>query len=254
MLLAADIGNTNVVVGIFDDGDLLATWRFETEHQKMADEWWALLATLAPREGIDLGRIDGVILASGVPVLTATFTEMARRRVGCEPIVVSAALDLGIGVLIDNPAEAGADRLANAVAARARYGGPAIVVDSGTATNFDVVSAEGDYIGGAIAPGVTIALRALTSRAARLTAVDLALPPRAIGRNTTHSVQSGTVFGYIALIEGLLQRITAELGQQPIVIGTGGLGRLFADHIPAIQVYEPNLTLIGLRLIYERVR
>lgn len=252
MLLAVDIGNTNVVVGVFA-GDVLRTaWRLETAHGKMPDEWWALLATLAGQDGIDTGQITGAILASGVPRLTTTFSEIIERRIGSRPIEVSAAIDLGIQVRTDNPAEVGPDRLANAVAAQARYACPAVVVDFGTATTLDVVSAEGDYLGGAIAPGVTVALEALTRRAARLSAVPLVPPPHAIGRNTTEAIQSGTVLGYLGLIEGLLTRVTAELPRQPTVIATGGLGALFAQHSAMIDAYEPNLTLHGLNLIYQR--
>lgn len=255
MLLAVDIGNTNVVVGIFDHGQMITGWRLETIRHRMPDEWWALLSVLAAQEaqGIDLRAIRGAVVASGVPTLTAAFSDLIHRRLGVDPVIVSAALDLGIRVRTDNPMEVGPDRLANAVAVHARYPGPSIVVDSGTATTFDVVSAEGDYLGGAIAPGVTVALDALTQRAARLSAVEIAVPPHAIGRNTTHSIQSGTVLGYIGLIEGLIARISAELGARPTVIATGGLGRIFVDHTPAIDAYEPDLTLIGLNLIYERL-
>lgn len=253
MLLAVDIGNTNVVVGIFDGDDLRTSWRLETQHGRMPDEWWALLATLAHQDGIDPRQLTGAILGSGVPRLTTAFADMVERRIGCRPIEVSAALDLGIRVLTDNPYEVGADRLVNAVAAHARYRCPAVVVDFGTATTLDVVSAEGDYLGGAIAPGVMIALEALTGRAARLSAVELAIPPHAIGRNSAQAIQSGTVLGYLGLIEGLLARVSDELGATPTVIATGGLGAIFADHSSLIQFYEPDLTLIGLNLVYRRV-
>jgi type III pantothenate kinase len=219
----------------------------------MPDEWWATLSVLARDEGIDLHQLTGSILASVVPRLTETFVEMIERRIGRPPIIVSARLDLGIPVRIDNPFEVGADRLADAVAAEARHGSPAVVVDFGTGTNFDVVSPDGAYIGGAIAPGVKLALEALTGNAARLTAVELTLPPAAIGHNTIHAVQSGTVLGYLGLVEGLLARIERELGAKPTVIATGGLGGIFAAHSAAIDTYEPDLTLEGLRLIYGRV-
>lgn len=254
MLLAVDIGNTNVVVGIFDREELVTSWRFETEWGKMPDEWWALLATLAGQEGIDLGRLDGAVLGSGVPRLTTAFTEMIVQRLGAPPVEVSAAIELPIRVRTDYPLEVGPDRLENAVAAHARGGGPWVIVDFGTATTLDVVSAEGDYLGGPIAPGILVAMEALTGRAARLSAVPLAMPKRAIGRNTIECIQAGTVLGYIGLIEGLLARIAAELGEAPKVIATGGLGDLFATNTPAIHAYEPDLTLIGLRLIYEYVR
>lgn len=253
MLLAVDIGNTNIVVGIFQGDRLLTSWRFETDRARMADEWWALLTTLAAGDRIDLRGIEGAIVASGVPQLATTFQELITQRLGREPIQVSAALDLGIRVRVDNPMEVGADRLANAVAAHHRDPGAWVVVDFGTATTLDVVSPEGDYLGGAIAPGVLVALEALTARAARLHAVDLVIPERAIGRNTRQAIQSGTMLGYLGLIEGLLARVSAELGETPNVIATGGLGRLFLSHSPAIPAYDPDLTLTGLRLIYQRL-
>ena len=253
MLLAIDIGNTNVVAGVFDGERLVTSWRFQTDWEKMPDEWWTLLLTLAANDGIDVHGIHGAIVGSGVPRLTFTFRQMIKQRIGLEPVQVSAAIDLGIRVRTDNPMEVGPDRLANAVAAHARYPGPSVVVDFGTATTLDVVSVEGDYLGGAIAPGITVALEALTRRAARLSEVDLALPPHAIGRNTRQSLQSGTVLGYMGLIEGLLTRITAELGAEPTVIATGGLGGLFARHMPIIQGYDPDLTLVGLNLIHRHL-
>ncbi|HVX28835.1 MAG TPA: type III pantothenate kinase [Nitrolancea sp.] len=254
MLLAVDIGNTNVVVGIYEGDAILTSWRLATERTRMTDEWWAIFSTLAVSDHVDLHRLDGAILASVVPRLTPIFIELCRERLQREPIVVDARLDFGIEVEITNPAEVGADRLANSVAAFTRYGGPVVVVDFGTGTNFDVVSEKGNYIGGAIAPGLTLALEALTSRAARLSAVELAVPERAIGRDTFASVQSGTVLGYIGLIEGLLTRIANELGTRPAVVATGGLGGVIAPHTSAIDAYEPDLTLDGLRIIFERVQ
>jgi type III pantothenate kinase len=254
MLLAIDIGNTNVVVGVFEGDGILTSWRLATERTRMTDEWWAILATLATSDNVDLLALDGIIFSSVVPRLTPVFMELSRERLQLEPVVVNSRLDFGISVLIDNPSEVGADRLANTVAAFVQHGGPAVVVDFGTGTNFDVVSERGDYIGGAIAPGLTLALEALTSRAARLSAVELAVPERAIGRDTFSSVQSGTVLGYIGLIEGLLVRIEHELGAKPFVIATGGLGGVIAPHTSAIDTYEPDLTLHGLRIIFERVQ
>ena len=254
MLLATDIGNTNVVVGVFEGERLVTSWRFQTDWEKMPDEWWAILTTLAASDGVDVRALDGAIVASGVPRLTFTFRQMIKRRLDLEPIQVSAAIDLGIRVCTDNPMEVGPDRLANAVAAHHRYPGPSVVVDFGTATTLDVISIEGDYLGGAIAPGIQVALEALTRRAARLSEVDLALPEHAIGRNTRESLQSGTVLGYMGLIEGLLARVTDELGAPPTVVATGGLGALFAHHMPAVHGYDPNLTLIGLNLIYRHLQ
>lgn len=253
MLLTIDIGNTNVVAGVYDGSNIVTVWRMATDRARMPDEWWALLSSLASADQFDLRQLGGAIIASGVPRLTTTFQEMIARRMQRDPIIVNGQLDLGIRVLTDHPGEVGPDRLVNAIAAHWRYGGPAIVVDFGTATTFDVISTDGDYLGGAIAPGIVVALEALTSRAARLTAVELTLPPQAIGKNTIHSMQSGTVLGYVGLIEGLVRRISAELPAPPTVIATGGLGRIFTDHTDSIDHFEPNITLDGLRLLYDRL-
>ncbi len=253
MLLAIDVGNTNVVFGLFAGEALRTRWRLATVRERMPDEWWAVLTTLVADEGIDLRLVSAVALASVVPPLTTALTEMARARLGVEPLVVNGALDFGFAVLADYPTEVGADRLCNAVAAFELFGAPAIVVDFGTGTNFDVVGPEGGYIGGAIAPGLAVALDALVSRAARLVGVELKAPRRAIGRNTVECLQAGTVLGYADLVSGLIRRISAELPSPPRVIATGGLGQLMAPLIPEIERYEPDLTLIGLRLIYERV-
>ncbi len=252
MLLAIDVGNTNAVAGLFDGERLVASWRLSTERRRMPDEWWALLAPLLQTAGVTAAVVDGAIIDSSVPVVAAALRDMARRYLGCTPLIVSIDLDLGIQARVDNPREVGPDRLVNAVAAHTRYGGPAIVIDFGTATNFDVVSAEGDFIGGAIAPGLAVAFEALTSRAAMLYAVELKAPTRAIGTNTITNMQSGVVLGYVGLVEGLVSRIAAELGQRPTVIATGGLAGVIAAATPAIDHHDPDLTLVGLRLVYER--
>jgi type III pantothenate kinase len=252
MLLAIDTGNTNTVLGLFQGETLVARWRVTTERQRLPDEWWALLAPLLQTAGYTAAAIDGAIIDSSVPVVTIALRTMLERYCGCRPLVVSIDLDLGITARVDNPREVGPDRLVNAVAAHARYPGPAVVIDFGTATNFDVVSVEGDFIGGAIVPGLGIAFEALTSRAAMLYAVELRVPERAIGTNTITNLQSGTVLGYVGLVEGLINRITAELGRRPVVIATGGLSGIIAAATPAIDYHDPDLTLVGLRLIYER--
>lgn len=251
LLLALDIGNTNVFFGVYRGADLIGTWRLETDPQRTADEYAATLLTLLPQRGLDLAAITGVAIGSGVPRLQETFGEIARRYCGCEALTVSGTMHSGIRVNIDNPPEAGADRICNAVAARALYGAPAIVVDLGTATNFDVVSPEGDYIGGAIAPGIEVAADAIFRRGARLFNVALKAPERAIGRNTVAALQSGIVLGYVGLIEGLIARLQAELGGNARVIATGGLAERVASLTGAIHVVDPHLTLTGLRLIYE---
>lgn len=249
-LLALDIGNTNVAFGVFRDADLAGTWRLATDNQRTADEYAASLLTLLPQRGLDLAALDGVVIGSSVPRLQDTFTEIARGYIGCEPVVVNG-LTPGVRIDIDNPREAGPDRVVNAMAAHALYGAPAIVVDFGTATNFDVVSPEGYYIGGAIAPGIEVAAEAIFRRGARLFNVALAAPERAIGRNTVHALQSGIVFGYIGLVEGIIARIQAELGGNARVIATGGLADRVASETKAIHTVDPHLTLVGLRLVYE---
>jgi type III pantothenate kinase len=250
-LLAVDIGNTNVFLGVFRGTDLAGTWRLETDNQRTADEYAATLLTLLPQRGIDLAAIEGVVIGSGVPRVQDTFVSIARHYAGCEALIVNGAMQTGIRVNIDNPHEAGADRIANAMAAHALYGAPAIVVDFGTATNFDVVSLAGDYIGGAIAPGIEVAAEAIFRRGARLFNVALNAPPQAIGRNTVAALQSGIVLGYVGLIEGIVARIQAELGSHARVIATGGLADRVARLTPTIEVVDHHLTLTGLRLIYE---
>jgi type III pantothenate kinase len=249
-LFALDIGNTNVALGVFRGAELVGTWRLETNPRRTADEYAATLLTLLPRAGLDLAALDGVVIGSGVPRLQDTFGEIARRFCGQEALIVNGTMNTGIRVNIDNPAEAGADRICNAIAAREGYGSPAIVVDFGTATNFDIVSPEGEYIGGAIAPGIEVAADAIFRRGARLFNVGLNPPARAIGRNTVAALQSGIVLGYVGLIEGLIVRLQAELGGGAQVIATGGLAPRIAPQTSAIDTVDPHLTLHGLRLIY----
>lgn len=253
MLLAIDAGNSNIVVGLFEDGHLARSWRFATDADRMPDEWWAILSRLADAERVDLKQIRGSILSSVVPRLTPKLTAMLQQRLRITTHVVSTDLDLGVGVETDHPEEVGADRIVNAAAVCELYHAPAVVVDFGTATTFDVISKEGNYVGGAIAPGVQLALDALTGRAARLSSIELSVPEHAIGTNTEHSVQSGTVLGYVELVNGMLTRITGELGGDPAIVATGGLGALFRDNCPRIQAYEPDLTLYGLLIVYRHL-
>jgi type III pantothenate kinase len=253
LILTIDAGNSNIVAGVFRDDSLVYAWRTATDADRMPDEWWAIFKTLGDSDGFRFDSIEGAIVSSVVPRLTPKIVSMIEQRLGLAPIVVTHQTDLGISVDTDNPDEAGADRIVNSVAVQHLYHAPAIVVDFGTATTFDVVSHSGDYIGGAIAPGVQLALDALTGRAARLSAIELKVPETAIGRNTIHSVQSGTVIGYLELVNGMLQRIAGELGGDPAIIATGGLGQLFEQHCPLIQAWEPDLTLFGLNIIYRRI-
>ncbi len=251
MLLAVDIGNTNIHLGLHRDGEWLVTWRIRTVPDKMPDEYAVLVRSFFREEGLDFDEIEGVVIGSVVPKLTAAFTELSRRYLGHEPLIVGPGVRTGIRLKMDNPHEVGADRVTNAAAARKLYGCPAIVIDFGTATTFDVLSPEGDYVGGAIAPGIGISHDALVSRTARLHKVDLEPPPSPIGRNTVHAMQSGLFYGYVAMIEGMVERIQRALGCKAKVIATGGLAPLFAEHTDVIEVIAPYLTLDGLRLIYD---
>lgn len=255
MLLAINANNTTTVVALCDPmaDRIVGSWRVSTRHDRTPDEWYALLAGLLVAGGEPLATVEAAIIASVVPGVTPWLVAMARDRLRLEPVVVGGDLDIGVRSLVDRPAEVGADRLANTVAAFIRYGGPAVVVDFGTATNFDVISADGDFLGGAIAPGLMVGLEALTSRAARLFAVDLALPERAIGTNTVTNIQAGTVLGHLAMVEGMVGRIRAELGTDAPVIATGGQAALFAAATPLIAHHAPDLTIDGLNLIYQRV-
>jgi len=251
MLLAVDIGNTNITIGVFDGSKMKATWRVATGVHRMPDEYASLILHLFEHERIAASQITDVILCSVVPPLTGVFEEMCRHYLKAAPMLVEAGVKTGVRISMDNPREVGADRIVNAVAAHQLYGGAVIVIDLGTATTFDAVSEEGDYLGGAIAPGIAIATEALFARTAVLPRVELTHPKKAIGRNTVAAMQSGIVFGYAGLIEGLVTRIKKELGGKAKVVATGGYAELLARETPAIDEVNPDLTLIGLRLIYE---
>jgi type III pantothenate kinase len=251
MLLLMNINNTNTMLGLYQNEEWIASWRIASDRAKLPDEYAMLLKNLFDFEGLYWENISGVALASVVPPLTTSFVEMCQRFLNRDPLVVTHDIKTGVKVLTDYPAEVGADRILNALATHRLHGSPAIVVDFGTATTFDAVSAEGDYLGGAIAPGLGIAAEALFSRTANLPRIELVAPPKAIGRNTIHCMQSGLVLGYIGLIEGLVTRIRAELGGQAKVIGTGGLAPLLAKETNIIETVDQMLTLEGLRLMYE---
>ncbi len=255
MLLAIDIGNTNINLGVWDDQTLQREWRIQTSRDRTADEYGILLVGLLRGDGLDK-VITGVILASVVPALTQTFTMLCHNTLRIEPLFVTANLDLGIDIRTDNPAEVGADRLVNAVAAYHLFKRPCIIIDMGTATTFDVVSANGELLGVVIAPGLRLAANALISQAAQLSQVPLDAPPQATGKNTVHAIQSGLIFGYVALIEGMIQRLMDEHPDQNseiVVLGTGGLISLITPHTEIIDHVDPWLTLTGLRIIYQRV-
>ncbi|MBI2845698.1 MAG: type III pantothenate kinase [Chloroflexi bacterium] len=250
-LLVIDIGNTNIVLGIYREVKLLVSWRLSTDAEKMADEYSVLLRDLFSSAGLDTRAIKGCAISCVVPPLLRPFLEVVNKQFGVKPLVVGPGVRTGVRIFTDNPREVGADRITNAVAAAKLHGLPALVIDFGTATTFDVVSKEGDYLGGAIAPGVGIAAESLWRRAAQLPRIELAFPPAAIGKNTIQAMQSGVLLGYVSLVEGMVERISQELGEKPVVIATGGLASMVAEKTKAIQRVEPELTLEGLRLIYE---
>jgi type III pantothenate kinase len=252
MLLCIDIGNTNIVLGLWDDGEWLTQWRLRTVRDQMPDEYAILLKALLGDSGYGMKHIGRVVLASVVPPLTTVFTELFSRYLGAEPLVVGPGVRTGLRIRIDNPVELGADLVANAVAAYQRFASACIIVDFGTATTFSAVSTEGDFLGVAIALGVGIAAEALANRTAQLPRVSLVPPPAAIGKNTIHSMQSGLIFGYVGLVEGLIRRIRTELGGEAQVVATGGLSGVLAPLTDEINVVDPWLTLEGLRLISER--
>jgi type III pantothenate kinase len=251
-LLCIDIGNTNVTLGLWQDRGWRANWRARTVRDKMPDEYAVLVRSFLEEANLSYKDIKGVAISSVVPSLTFAFTELVQRYMEMEPVVIDHRTPSGIRINIDEPQQAGADRIVNAAAVHALYGGPAIVIDFGTATTFDVVSADGAYCGGAIAPGIGIAHDALVEHAAKLHAVDLCPPPSPIGRNTIHAMQSGIFWGYVALVEGLVQRLVAEMNVEKVkIIATGGLATLFRQHTNVIDIIAPELTLDGLRIIYE---
>jgi len=251
MLLACDIGNTNITLGVFQGEHLQATWRVATDPRHQPDEYVALLSSLLPLKDVSASDITQATLCSVVPTLTHIFEELCRSYFRVDPLVVTTGVKTGVKIFYDNPRDVGADRIADAAAAFHLYGGPVIIVDFGTATVFDAISQEGDYLGGAIVPGINIAADALYMNTSQLRRVELVKPDTAIGKSTVHSLQSGLVMGYISLVEGMVTRFREELGGQCPVIATGGLAELIAQDDTLFNHINPDLTLVGLRLIYE---
>jgi type III pantothenate kinase len=254
VLLTADVGNTEIVLGVFDGADLAHTWRLSTRPERTSDELALQLAGFLEHRGLDLrDDVTGVCVASVVPDVTGQFREMAAAYLSHEPLIVGPGMKTGVSVVTDNPREVGADRVVNTLAAYTLYGGPAIVVDFGTGTNFDVVSASGEFLGGVIAPGLQISAGALFGRTARLTRVDLQAPRSPIGRSTVEAIQSGLVYGTAGEVDGIVERIRAELGApDATVIATGGLAPVVIPHCRTVDHHAPWLTLHGLRLVYEK--
>jgi type III pantothenate kinase len=252
MLLVIDVGNTNIVYGLFSGTDLVRQFRVETGRGRTADEYAVVLRQLLVMYGIPPEEVHAAMLASVVPSLTEPMVELVRRAFGREALVVGPGVKTGMSILYENPREVGADRIVNAIAAYEKVKGGVIVVDFGTATTFDCVTPKGEYLGGAIAPGMEISADALFHRAAKLPRVEIARPPRVVGKNTVHSMQSGIVYGYVGLVDGMIARIQEELGYTTAVIATGGLARLIAPLSRSIQEADDTLTLSGLRILYER--
>lgn len=251
MLLAIDIGNSKVALGIFAAEKLQTTLHIATDIHRLADEYASLLFNLLLHHNVAKSDIKEAVMCSVVPPLVSVFEELCQHYLGITPLVVEPGIKTGVRIRLDNPREVGADRVVNAAAAYRLYGGPAIVIDMGTATTFDVISKEGDYLGGAIAPGMEIATEALYTRTARLPRIELSRPQSAIGKNTTSAMQSGVIFGYIGLVEGLVARLSHELKGKVRVIATGGYAEIIAKETPVIEIVNPHLTLLGLRLIHE---
>ena len=251
MLLAIDIGNTNVVLGVFDKERLVENWRVGTDTQITPDEYAMIFKDLFGFAGLEFKQVTGVIISTVVPPLLPVMIEMSNKYFRLDPMVVTYEIKTGIKMRYDNPKEVGADRIVNAAAAYKRYGGPVIIVDFGTATTFCAVTKDGEYLGGAIAPGVKISAEALFQRASKLPRVELAKPPKVIGADTISAMQAGIIYGYAGLVDGIVERMKKELSAEARVVATGGLAELVSPETKTVQEIKPHLTLEGLRLLYE---
>lgn len=252
MLLALDVGNTNVTIGIFQNDVLTHNWRLRTVHEQTADEWGILIRNLFALSHLETANIHGIIVASVVPVLESTLLQMAERYFGLKALFVTPDIQTGIRVLYDNPREVGADRVVNAVAAYHKYGGPCVVVDLGTAITFDAITAQGEYLGGVICPGIGISIGGLFAKTARLPMVDFKQPDKLIGSNTVGSIQSGLYWGTIGMIDGILERMMTALGAGCKAVATGGQAKLIVEGSRYLKMLDEDLTLEGLRLIWQR--
>jgi len=251
MLLAIDVGNTNVTIGVFREEELEATWRLATDTRKLPDEYALLIMSLLPLKGVDPQDVHSIAICSVVPPLTHVFEELSNNYFGFPPLVVGAGTRTGVRILYENPRDVGADRVVDAAAAYSLYGGPVIVVDFGTATVFDAISREGDYVGGAIASGINLTAEALYERTSQLRRVELVPPKTAIGRNTAASIQSGILFGHVGMVEAMVHRFKAEIGHDAKVVATGGMASLIEKETSVFDVVNLDLTLVGLHLIYQ---
>jgi len=251
MLIAIDVGNTQTVMGLFDGEELMDSWRLSTVRDRTADEYRLFFAGLLRQDGYHLEDVSGVALSSVVPEAKLAMIEVANDLIDGPLMVIGPGIRTGMPINIDNPREVGADRVVNAVAARARYGAPVISVDFGTSTNMDVVDASGAYVGGVIAPGLEVSERALITATAALRRVETTAPRAAIGRNTVEAMQSGLVYGHAGLVDGIVDRLIAEVGGQPAIVATGGLASTIVPHCRTVSTVDANLTLDGLRMIYD---
>jgi len=254
LLVLVDVGNTNTIFGVYRGDELVESFRLSTDTERTADEYGALLLPLFTRRGVDPASAEAVVISSVVPPLHLTLERLAGRYFGRKPLFIEPGVRTGMPIRYDNPAEVGADRIVNAVAARERFGSPVVVVDFGTATTFDVVNAAGEYAGGIIAPGITISAEALFAHASRLYRVDVRKPSELVGGNTAGAMQAGIYYGYIGLVDGILERLMAELPGIKGIVATGGQAPLIASGSKYIREVDPDLTLTGLKLIYERNR
>jgi type III pantothenate kinase len=252
MILVMDVGNTNTALGVYDRDQLIAVWRLTTQRERTVDELGILCRNLFTLDGIEFSSVQAVVIASVVPPLDFALRKMAQTYFRIDPLFVDAGTAAGLPILYENPHEVGADRIADSVAAMVKYGTPCIIVDFGTATTFDAVSPAGEYLGGVITPGISISAEALFERTAKLPRVDIRRPASIIGKSTVSSIQSGLYFGYVGLVDGILQRMLDELGPETRIIATGGLSHLIGRASALIQTIDDNLTLDGLRIIYER--
>ncbi|MFC4600598.1 type III pantothenate kinase [Cohnella hongkongensis] len=254
MILVVDVGNTNIVLGLYRDRELTRHWRLSTNRSATVDEYGVLIHNLFQMAGVRAEQIEGVILSCVVPPLMNTLERLFEAYVGKQALVVGPGIKTGLNIRYENPREVGADRIVNAVAGIEQYGTPLVVVDFGTATTFDYIDATGAYLGGAIVPGIGISAEALYQRAAKLPRIELSKPKTVIGRNTVAAMQSGIIYGYAGQVDGIVKRICQEFGVQPRIIATGGLAELIAEESETIETVDPLLTLVGLRIVYERNR
>lgn len=252
MLLAIDVGNTNIMLGVYSGKELKMCWHISTNRDQTEDEYGVIIRNLFQQNGIEAGAINGIIISSVVPTLRFPLEKMAEKYFRLSPIIIGPGIKTGLNILYDNPREVGADRVVNSVAAIELYGGPLIIVDFGTATTFCAVSEKGDYLGGAIAPGIDISMEALFQRASKLPRIELAKPSKVIGKNTVSSMQSGIIYGFVGQVDGIVKRMIKEFPQKPFIVSTGGLAGLIAKESETIEEVNRFLTLEGLRIIYSR--